>query len=647
MRKFFIIIAVVIIEIIFTKFINAQAYPGFTLYAQDNSKVTYLLNLDNTTYKSWTHAESGCYSSYLLEDGTLMRTANVMGSLNAGGATGMVQKIDWSGTVVWSFTYSSSTYQAHHDICPMPNGNVLMIAWEVKTAAQSVAAGLNHSSSIWPDHIIEVKPSGTSGGTIVWQWHVWDHLIQDYSSSQSNYGVVANHPELLDINVGSTSGDWMHFNGLTYNPELDQIVFSSHNLNELYVIDHSTTTAQAAGHTGEKYGKGGDFLYRWGCPSNYRASGTQVFNVVHAATWIPKGNPGEGHILAFNNRANQPTSMVVEIAPPQDSSGFYTYPLAAGYGPTSPVWSFTKTGFYSDHLGGVQRLPNGNTMVAQSTSGILFEVASLGNTVWNDNIGGEIVRVLRYSHTYAGLRKYTTSDAVINEIMVYNDSIPDPNGDHNSWIEFFNNGTDTLALAGRYLSNDATNMKKWLFPWGTKITPRGYTIVWADGNKMQSGIHCNFTLTGTGGKLFLSNIDQTIVDSITYGQQQHNISFARIPNGTGGFQNAVPTYNALNPITSVESDKNQKSYSYVLKQNYPNPFNPSNSIEFKVDTREKVTLDVFNLLGQLVKILFSGTAEIGKTYTIKFDASFLPSGVYIYSLTSDTKTITNKMSFVK
>lgn len=132
-----------------------------------------------------------------------------------------------------------------------------------------------------------MQPVGTNGGTIVWKWHFWDHLIQDYDATKLNYGVVAQHPELLDINVGSTSGDWMHVNEISYDAEKDLIVFSSHNLDELYVIDHSTTTTESAGHTGGNYGKGGDILYRWGRPANYDAPGSQVFNVVHSAIWIP------------------------------------------------------------------------------------------------------------------------------------------------------------------------------------------------------------------------------------------------------------------------------------------------------------------------------------------------------------------------
>ncbi|HPN37750.1 MAG TPA: aryl-sulfate sulfotransferase [Melioribacteraceae bacterium] len=384
--------------------IFGQAFTGYTLYSPNNSRYTYLIDMNNLTVKTWTHSVSGGYSAYLLEDGSVLRSGNSSNSqLNGGGATGIVQKYDWNGNLIWQYTYSSSTFRSHHDIEPMPNGNVLIIAWEVKTAAQAVAAGLKRSISIWPDHIIEVKPTGSTTGTIVWEWHAWDHLIQDYDVTKANYGVVANHPELLDINVGSTmQGDWMHVNGISYNADLDQIVFSSHNLDEFYVIDHSTTTQEAASHSGGRYGKGGDFLYRWGCPSNYRASGTQVFNVVHSSIWIPENYPGGDNILAFNNREGTNASMIVEIKPPRNEDGSYNY-TSGQYLPISPEWTYSASGFYSHHLGGCQRLPNGNTLIVQSTSGKMFEVSQTGSVVWSYNKGGEIVRALRYAPSYPGI----------------------------------------------------------------------------------------------------------------------------------------------------------------------------------------------------------------------------------------------------
>lgn len=394
--------------------IFAQIYPGYILYTSSSTR-TNLIDQNNAVVKFWTHTRSGGYSVYLLPNGDLMRPAASTGStINGGAAAGVVQKYSWSGTLLWEYTYSSNTYRTHHDICPLPNGNVLLIAWEVKTAAEGIAAGLNRSSSIWPDHIIEVQPSGSTGGTIVWKWHAWDHLVQDHDPTKANYGVVANHPELLDINLGSGSGDWMHVNGISYNPQLDQIIFSSHFLDEVYVIDHSTTTAEAAGHTGGNSGKGGDFLYRWGCPSNYRAPGAQVFDVVHSGSWIPDSLPGGGNILAFNNRATLGQSMVVEIVPPSDSLGNYSYTPGTAYGPAAPVWSYTASGFYSAHLGGNQRLPNGNTMLAESTDRKLHEINSAGTVLWTYSPGSEVVRVLKYPTTYSGIITGISNNSVNN-----------------------------------------------------------------------------------------------------------------------------------------------------------------------------------------------------------------------------------------
>jgi len=420
-------IFLVVIFITMTGDLFSQAYPGYTLYSSSSTR-TNLMDLNNNVVKFWTHTRSGGYSVYLLRNGDLMRPALSTGStINGGAVAGVVQKYSWDGPLIWEYTYSSNTYRTHHDICPMPNGNVLLIAWEVKTATDAVAAGLNHSAVIWPDHLIEVQPSGTNGGTIVWKWHFWDHLIQDFDPTKANYGVVGDHPELLDINVGSAgSGDWMHINGISYNAALDQILISSHELDEVYVIDHSTTTTEAAGHTGGRYGKGGDILYRWGRPSNYRAPGSQIFNVVHNSVWVPDSLPGGGNIMAFNNREGTNSSMVVEFQAPTDSAGFYSYTSGSAFGPADTEWSYSASGFYSNHLGGNQRLANGNTMISESTSGNLFEVTSAGNIVWSFSPGGQIVRVLRYGFDYPGLVAVSNITTSIPENYDLSQNYPNP-----------------------------------------------------------------------------------------------------------------------------------------------------------------------------------------------------------------------------
>jgi hypothetical protein len=414
--------------------LTSQTFDGYTLYSPNNGRSTYLVNMNKTVVHTWTHSKSGGYSAYLLQDGSVIRPSMATNAqLGGGGALGSVQRVAWNGSLLWDYTYSSSTYLSHHDIEPLPNGNVLLIAWEVKTAAQAVQAGLNRSIPFWPDHIVEVQPVGTNGGNIVWQWHAWDHLIQDYNSTKSNYGVVKDHPELLNINMGSGGvgvggGDWMHLNAISYNPDLDQIVVSSHTLNEIYVIDHSTTTQQAASHQGGKSGKGGDILFRWGMPSNYGAAGAQYFSVVHCATWIPAGLPGAGNILAFNNGDNQMRSSVVELVLPSDGTGNYTLVSGSAYGPTAPAWTYSASGFYTDHLGGCQRLPNGNTLAVESTSGNMFEVNTAGTVVWTFSPGGEIVRALRYPPAYlaALITDVETVESIIPGSYELSQNYPNP-----------------------------------------------------------------------------------------------------------------------------------------------------------------------------------------------------------------------------
>jgi len=403
---------------------QGTAYDGYTLFNPNNSRTTYLVDMQGNTVHQWNHARNGGYSVYLLENGHLLRPAVTSTPAIRGAASaGLIQEIDWDGNVVWEFDYAGSDHVTHHDIEPMPNGNILMIAWEVKSSTEAAAAGRVNARTMWPDHLVEVKPEGTNGGTIVWEWHAWDHLVQDRDPSAANYGIVSEHPELIDINLGGVSGgpgsgDWLHINGISYNPVNDQIVISSHFMDEIYVIDHSTTKEEAAGHAGGQYGKGGDLLYRWGKPQNYGAPGGEVFDVVHCSYWVPEGLPGEGNIMAFNNNERTRASTIVEISPPVDGEGRYILQSGQAYGPTAPHWSYSNGSvFYSNHLGGNQRLPNGNTLITEATSGYLFEVDPQGNEVWNFSFGQQIARSLRHGRDYPGLAALLGTDVGTNPAL--------------------------------------------------------------------------------------------------------------------------------------------------------------------------------------------------------------------------------------
>ena len=384
-------------------------YDGYNLFTPLSSTETYLMDNDYNIVKTWTSSYRPGLSVYLLEDSTLLRPANTNDSaFNVGGAGGRIEQYDWDGNLIWSYDYSTADHRQHHDIEMLPNGNVLMIAWELKTEAEAIAAGRDASlltdGELWPDSIIEVQPTGSSGGTIVWEWHVWDHLIQDYDAAKPNYGVVADHPEKIDLNYAMNGdADWIHINSVDYNAELDQIVLSAHNFSEIWIVDHNTTTAEAAGAAG-------DLLYRWGNPQAYdrgTSADQQLFSQ-HDAEWIATGLPGEGDILIFNNGAGRSGgnySSVDQITPPVNLDGSYTLQTGSAYEPAAPTWMYVSdpvTDFYAMRISGAQRLANGNTLICEGTEGRLFEVTEQGVQVWEYIDSGEIFRVERYGSDYAG-----------------------------------------------------------------------------------------------------------------------------------------------------------------------------------------------------------------------------------------------------
>ena len=381
---------------------ESASFVGYTLISPFPSDVTYLLDNWGRVVHTWTTGGSPLKHAYLLENGTLVKTQNHGGetTIDAPGSTSTVRMYDWDGNLFWDFTYLSADHRLHHDIEPMPNGNVLMIAWERKDAAAIIAAGGDptgvENEELWPDHIIEVDPTGLNTGDIVWEWHMWDHLIQDFDNTKANFGVVADHPELIDI--GQTfagDSDWSHVNGVAYNPDLDQIALSAPRFNELWIIDHSTTTAEAAGHTGGNQGMGGDLLYRWGNPAMY-GRGTSVDQKLffqHDVHWIAPGLNGEGNLLIFNNRNPAPPagptndySTVDELVTPVQGDG--SYPAIASptpHGPTDFVWSYGTANpqdFIGRALSGSQRLPNGNTLVCNGAKSDIFEVTDDSVEVW-------------------------------------------------------------------------------------------------------------------------------------------------------------------------------------------------------------------------------------------------------------------------
>ena len=111
---------------------------------------------------------------------------------------------------MWRYDYASPGAHQHHDVAALPNGNILLIAWHYRNAQNAISNGrdpdLTSPNGVWSEQIVELEPVGADQANIVWTWNLWDHLIQDFDSTKLNYGVVADHPELVDINYSANPG---------------------------------------------------------------------------------------------------------------------------------------------------------------------------------------------------------------------------------------------------------------------------------------------------------------------------------------------------------------------------------------------------------------------------------------------------------
>ena len=375
-------------------FLNTdESYDGYTLLDPMGSGATHLINNCGEVINTWSSEYNTGGACYLLEDGSLVRGCRMSGAFAGGGIGGRLERKSWDDELLWVLDWADDQKHHHHDFAWMPNGHVLVLAWELKTTDEAAQVGRANPQVMWPEFITEISPEGAEGGTIIWEWHAWDHLIQDVDESLPNFGEASDYPNRLDVNFanvgggggpgGANSGDWMHANAVNYNPTLDQIAISARRFNEIWIIDHATTTEEAAGPAG-------DILYRYGNPEAYGrgTSEDRVFWGQHDVQWIPEGHPQEGALVIYNNGAGRPgceCSTIDVWNPPLLEDGSYLLNSSSPFGPESWTWTYPtipSSQFFSSNISGVQPQPNGNFFICQGADGRLFEVTQEGNVVW-------------------------------------------------------------------------------------------------------------------------------------------------------------------------------------------------------------------------------------------------------------------------
>ena len=374
-------------------------HDGYTLIYPHNQHRTLLLNACGEVVHSWDLEENMRPGnvSYLQPNGDLVLTSREASvgddPIWAGGGGANIQRRNWDNEVLWSFSLNDSTARLHHDIEILPNGNVLAICWERIDSLGAIDAGRNPTylteGELWSDKVIEIAPDEDSGAEIVWEWRAWDHLIQDFDSTKSNYGIVADHPNKINLNYGSsneTSADWLHINSIDYYGYYDlsgQILLSIPTFDEVWVMWHDFPAED-------------DVLWRWGNPAAYNRgdSTDQKLFFQHDAHWgesdmaLSPGQPEFTQICVFNNRV--PTDSVethsevatISVVFDEYEGGYELDPSTGTFEPDDFNWVYTEDALNSTGLSSFQWLGDGSYLICNGRTGQLLENSGDGTRIW-------------------------------------------------------------------------------------------------------------------------------------------------------------------------------------------------------------------------------------------------------------------------
>ncbi|KAK3281715.1 hypothetical protein CYMTET_10515 [Cymbomonas tetramitiformis] len=364
---------------------NTKASDGYTLFTQTQGtsgpQWTYLIDMAGQIIHTWYHPDNPVTKIVkLLANGNLMRMTWAYQKYfsDTFDAASYIEEVSWDGTIERKCHVANDNLTAHHDVWKTEAGTYLVPSWKIVSVAHCRdALGLSPDALIWTgivenrknlgggcmiDGVVEYRAK--AGGGVedcekVWEWWMDDHIVQDMDAEKPNYGNVSSHPELIDINFWAGEEAWkdtslpqtLHVNTVAYNEDLKQIMLSSFQKGEIYIIEHSKDSATAKAHKGGKYGMGGDLLFRAGNPRAYKRDQTLVSNDInlegfwehqiyrlfykcHTAHWIEEGLPGAGNVLVFSNGFGQPKHS--HPGKPFSAAVEFSIPVVGGKEPEAP-----------------------------------------------------------------------------------------------------------------------------------------------------------------------------------------------------------------------------------------------------------------------------------------------------------------------
>ncbi|HSP88666.1 MAG TPA: CotH kinase family protein [Ignavibacteriaceae bacterium] len=338
--------------------------------------------------------------------------------------------------------------------------------------------------------------------------------------------------------------------------------------------------------------------------------------------------------------------------PSSNDSIYVTIAAFSNEGLTEVSIHYTPTGSGTENIFPMSFQPVNQTKIVEEADrwiGVIPPIGS-GNSgsfkIFAKDNNQNLVSYPRHKSIFINSPVAAVDALVINEFSADNDNvIADSAGDYDDWVEIFNPTPDNVSLSGMYLTDKPNNLIKWQFPENISIGAGEYLIVWCDEEQEEGSLHTNFGLSNDGEFVGLTSSDGiTVIDSITFGPQSTDISYGRFPDASANWQffNS-PTPGSSNNSTGVDEQNYPLNYELTA---YPNPFNPVTIIRYAIPQTSFVNIKVFDILGNEITTLINEEKPVG-IYEINFNASYLSSGVYFYSLETGNYTSVKKLILLK
>jgi Arylsulfotransferase (ASST) len=367
-----------------------RAWSGYTVLSPLATQAVLVIDMNGTVVKRWDGFNNSAGGPARVLPGGVVVSANGARPPNQESLE-LIQR-DFKGDVMWRFsaneqikTREGSTIPSarqHHDwqrpsfpagyyspeSSPAVDGDATLILTHTNRSQPKVTDVL-----LEDDRLIEVSWKGA----IVWEWVASDHIDELGFSADARKAIKA----APGFNKARGSFDWLHVNSATYvgpNRWFDQgdMRFAPNNV----IISSREASLLAI------VGRDGSIVWRLGPDFTESKELRAIRQIIgqHHAHFIPKGLPGAGNLLVFDNGGASGYGFTNPIAP--NGTGAFVRPtsrvLEINPVTLELVWSYTNPRFFSTNISGAQRLPNGNTLITAGAGGRMFEVTREGAIVW-------------------------------------------------------------------------------------------------------------------------------------------------------------------------------------------------------------------------------------------------------------------------